>query len=105
MTRVDLSQYAGKFAEDKDAAAKLRDTVLRPNLSRGRKIQLDFTKVEGATQSFVHALISDLIRKLGTNVLDLLEFKHCSDSIRGVISIVVEYSQLNVDDEIADSRE
>ena len=54
---------------------------------------LDFENVEGATQSFIHALISDLIRKYGAEVLDLIEFKHCNSTIRAIITIVTEYMQ------------
>ncbi len=94
MITVGIRQRAGAFAEDKDVAAKIRDQELKPAIERGGKVRLDFTGVDGATQSFVHALISEPIRRNGSGVLDKIEFKKCNPTVRSVVEIVVEYSQL-----------
>ena len=94
MITVGIHERAGTFAEDKDVAAAIREKTLRPAVERKERIRLDFKGVEGATQSFVHALISELIRKSGAVVVDRIEFKNCNPTVRGVIEIVVEYSQL-----------
>jgi hypothetical protein len=54
---------------------------------------LYFEGVGSATQSFIHALISDLIRKYGVEVLDKVYFKNCSAIVKEIINIVVEYMQ------------
>ena len=54
---------------------------------------LDFEKVTAATQSFIHALISDLIRKYGPEVIDRVYFKNCDNTIREIVSIVLDYMQ------------
>jgi hypothetical protein len=54
---------------------------------------LSFEKVDAVTQSFIHALISDLMRKRGAEVLDHLEFKSCNDTAKKIITIVVDYMQ------------
>lgn len=94
MTIVKIRERAGSFAEDKDVAAGIRDGHLKPALESGQRIRLDFRAVEGATQSFVHALLSEPIRTKGPSVLDRIEFKNCNPTVRSVIEIVVEYSQL-----------
>ncbi len=38
-------------------------------------------------------LSSDLIRKYGNEILDSLQFKSCNDTIKGIITIVVDYMQ------------
>ncbi len=88
-----MADVAGDFAENKDAARTLREERVRPLLVNGQEVVLDFKGVGLATQSFIHALLSDLIRTLGPDVLDLLAFRNCNENIEGLISIVIEYSQ------------
>jgi hypothetical protein len=101
---VSILKVAGPFAENKDKAAELRKHIVSPNLRDGKKVVLDFNGVLGATQSFVHALIADPIRKNGPEVIDLISFMGCNESVKGIISIVVEYSQLDVDADVSDLR-
>ena len=92
MTYINMLDTVGDFGEDKDAAAFMRNTDLRPSLERGETVTLDFANVHLVTQSFVHALISDVLRKFGENVLDQLDFKNCDEGVKGIISTVVQYS-------------
>ncbi len=93
MKRIDIHLHAGAFAENKDVARDLRLKQIIPALEKGEEIVLDFEGVEAATQSFVHALISDLLRKQGAGVLDRLEFKSCNETVKKIITIVVDYMQ------------
>lgn len=93
MTHIKLIEYTGLFAENKDVARDIRLNKLVPALEKGEGVVLDFENIEGATQSFVHALISDLIRKHGNAVLDKIQFKSCNDTVKGIISIVTDYMQ------------
>jgi len=93
MITVDLFEKIGTFAENKDIARDIRINLLLPALEGKQEIILDFNKVEGATQSFVHALISDLFRKYGNEILEMIQFKSCNPTIREIISIVAEYMQ------------
>jgi hypothetical protein len=94
---ISLSDYAGDFAENKDVAAKLRDEYIRPTISQGDTITIDFLGVELTTQSFVHALISDVIRKNGEAILDRILFKSCSELVKELIQTVVQYSLESLD--------
>ena len=106
MITVRVVDRAGSFAEDKDIAAKIRDADLRPAVGRGEAVRIDFGGVQGATQSFIHAMISDVIRKEGASALDRIDFKGCNATVRSVVEIVVEYSQLGeADSEQTDMRE
>ncbi len=93
MTTINIFKEAGEFAENKDVARKIRTEVLIPALQDGGEIIFDFSHVTGTTQSFIHALISDLFRKFGSQVLERLDFKNCSDTTRKIISIVCDYMQ------------
>lgn len=90
---IKIQKMAGDFAENKDIAKKLRIEKIMPALSKGEEVILDFNGVEGATQSFIHALISDPIRELKDIAFDNLAYKNANDNIREIISIVYRYMQ------------
>ena len=94
--KVKLFDQVGDFAGDKDVAKELRENRLMPALRKGHEVEIDFNGVELATQSFVHALISDLIRHDDLDALEQLVFANCNESVKTIISIVVDYSQEDV---------
>ena len=91
MKRIALFALVGSFAEDKDAAAKLRREVILPTLKEGGSIEIDFLGVTLTTQSFIHALISQALRQEGEDALARIEFKNCGSAARGIIETVVQY--------------
>lgn len=93
LKKIKLKPIVGNFAENKDLARDLRIKKIIPALDKKQEISLDFAGIESATQSFIHALISDLIRNYGAEVLDRIYFKNCSETIRKIINIVVDYMQ------------
>lgn len=90
---IKIFDYTNEFAENKDVARKIRLEIIIPELEKDNAIILDFKNVSSATQSFVHALISDVLRKFGIDILDKLLFKNCNETIQKIITIVVEYMQ------------
>lgn len=90
---IKLYSLVGAFAENKDIAKDIRINKIIPSLENGEEVTLDFNKVKSATQSFVHALISDVIRRNGIKILDRLYFRNCNDTIKKIIEIVIEYMQ------------
>lgn len=103
MKEIAIFKRAGGFAENKDIARDIRTQEIIPALDRNEEVVLDFQRVTGATQSFVHALISEILRKHGTDVLDRITFKSCNKTIKQIIDIVVDYMQegmgIETDDE------
>ena len=93
MIHIKLFKQVGTFAENKDIAANIRLNSLIPALEKNENIILDFEKIEGATQAFIHVLISDLMRGYGDDVLDKIQFKSCNNTVKSIISIVVGYMQ------------
>ncbi len=93
MISIKLFPMVGEFAENKDAAKEIRLLQIVPALDGKEEVVLDFEGVNSATQSFIHALISDLIRKYGNEVLDRISFQHCNETVRKIIGIVVDYMQ------------
>ncbi|HEX4371494.1 MAG TPA: DUF4325 domain-containing protein [Rhizomicrobium sp.] len=92
MPTIEIYPEVGAFAEDKDAAAHIRQFAIEPALEHSGVVQIDFSDVTLVTQSFVHALISGVIRVGGEEILDRIDFKGCVPGVRGIIETVVQYS-------------
>lgn len=93
MKHIVIFDKAGEFAENKDVAREIRLQLIIPALNSHEDVILDFEKVGAATQSFIHALISDILRNYGHDVLERVTFKSCNDTIKKIINIVVDYMQ------------
>lgn len=94
MKTINILKRAGTFAENKDIAREIRQKEILPTLAAGKhEIILDFSGVTGATQSFIHALLSEAIRTYGDDVFDRVKFKNCSLTVKEVINIVADYMQ------------
>ncbi len=93
MKTIKLLPIVGSFAENKDLAREIRVKKIIPALEKREEVIVDFEGVESTTQSFIHALISDLIRRYGVEVLEKVSFKNCNEIVKKIISIVVDYMQ------------
>ena len=96
MTKIKIFERVGNrdFAENKDIGQEIRIKEVFPQLKIGEEIILDFERVKKASQSFIHSLISDAIRQHGAKkALKLIVFKNCSDEVREMIGLVVNYMQ------------
>lgn len=90
---INIYEHSSDFAENKDVARQLRLEEIEPNLKKGNDVILNFEKVSSATQSFIHALVSQTLRDFGVDVLDRLQFRSCNDKVQTIIEIVIEYVQ------------
>jgi hypothetical protein len=97
MMTIRIVDRAGAFAENKDVARDIRLREIVPALERQEEVTLDFTGVDSATQSFIHALLSEALRTHGGDALDRIAFKSCSINVKKIIEIVVAYTQEGMD--------
>jgi hypothetical protein len=93
MRSVSINEVAGSFAESKDIARRIRDEILFPALKENERVIIDFAEIESVTQSFIHVMISEPIRRYGGGVLDNITFKNCNENVRKMIMIVSDYMQ------------
>lgn len=93
MKEIIMHKYTGEFAENKDVAKEIRVNLILPILDKKEKVIMDFRNVKSATQSFIHALISDIIRKKGAGTLNNIYFKNCNEVVQKIIEIVTDYMQ------------
>lgn len=90
---IKLVDKVGNYAENKDVARDVRRNYIMPALARDEDIVLDFSGVAGATQSFIHALISDPIRQYRETAFSNLCYKNANNSVKKIISVVYHYMQ------------
>lgn len=93
MKIIRIFPLAGDFAENKDIARDIRMNRIISALKKREEVVLDFDKVDSVTQSFMHALLSEVMREFGPEVLDRIAFKNCNDTVKGIVNIVVDYMQ------------
>lgn len=90
--RIKINNICGSFAENKDEAKKIREDYLKNAIKDNEKIILDFQHVDSSTQSFVHALISEIFQEGGEKTLKKIEFSNCNKAIKSLITTVINYS-------------
>ena len=90
--QIVLKPGANRFAEDKEEARQIRLERVMPALERDDDVVLDFRNVSYATQSYIDALIGEVLQKHGEAALKNLEFKNCSGALKSVIELVVDYT-------------
>lgn len=88
---IRMYPLVGEFAENKDIAREIRESKIRPALEKDEVVVLDFSDVNSATQSFIHALLSELIRVYDIELTDRILFKDCSATVKEIIGIVFDY--------------
>ncbi len=91
---INILSHLGSFASNKDTAKTIRQTEILPRLTKNESIILDFTGVEGSTQSLIHALIAEPLQLHGEKALSLLQFKSANPLLKTLISLVIDYSLL-----------
>ena len=91
MNTIILLPLVGSFAENKDKAREIRLEQIIPALEKGKSVILDFANIGGVTQSFIHALVSDLVRHYGNEIFDRVLFKNCAENVQKIINIVADY--------------
>lgn len=80
------------FIDDKDLARGIRVDTIMVALEGDRSVIIDFRNVKTSTQSFVHALIGEVLGRYKEPVLGKIEFRHCSAQLKSLIELVVDYS-------------
>lgn len=89
---VHVKAAVGGFAEDKDEAKRIHTETILPATREEGGVVIDFSEVKYSTQSFVHALIGEVLKRRGEAVLERLEFRACSPQVKSLVQLVVDYS-------------
>ena len=90
------------FAENKDFAKIIRVRHILPDLELGDEVEIDFSDISGATQSFIHALLAEPIRNFRQRAFDGIYFSGANENIQQLIRVVYRYMQESLDSESVD---
>lgn len=87
---VNITNYFGSYAENKQEAINYRDKYLINAIQEGKVIQLDFNDVKAAPHSFLSALLATPIKILGMNAYKMIKVINAEPEIRETIDYILD---------------
>lgn len=87
---LNVRNYFGTYAENKEAAIKLRDEKILPSLELGKSILIDFANVESAPHSFLSALLATPIEQIGMTAYKRIRITNAVPEIRETIDYILD---------------
>ncbi len=90
---VTIRPTVSHLAEDKDAARRVRDELLLPEVRAGRPVCVDLREPRVATHTFVHALLYEVIGQAGADAARLIHVHARERQIKDVVRLVAQYAR------------
>ncbi|WP_137222772.1 DUF4325 domain-containing protein [Shewanella sp. MEBiC00475] len=87
---INISNYFGFFAEDKEAAIKFRNERIFPALEKGKVILLDFINIESSPHSFLSALLASPIKTTGMRSYKVFKITNATPGIRETVDFIMD---------------
>ena len=87
---VNIQNYFGPYAEDKEAAIKFRDSKIVPAVEATKQVVLDFDGVKSAPHSFLSSLVADPIRRIGIAAYKQVKIVNAEPEIRETIDFILD---------------
>lgn len=87
---LNVYNYFGKNADDKQAAINYRGKHLLAAVDAGKVVVLDFDGVETSTHSFLNALLASPIRRIGMAAYKRIKVTRARPDIRETIDYVLD---------------
>jgi anti-sigma regulatory factor (Ser/Thr protein kinase) len=86
----NVSNYFGKYAEDKDKAKKIRDEKLLPAIAENKTLTIDFEDIISAPHSLLNAMLATPIERLGLAAYKKIKIINASPDIRETLDFIFE---------------
>jgi hypothetical protein len=87
---IGIENFFGKYAEDKEAAIKLRDKRIFPAIEEGKNVLINFENVVSSPHSFLSALLASPIKSLGMSSYKRIKFVNATPEIRETIDFILD---------------
>ncbi|ELO1812805.1 DUF4325 domain-containing protein [Vibrio fluvialis] len=87
---INISNYFGFFAEDKEAAIRFKNERIFPAPEQGKKILLDFKGVESSPHSFLSALLASPIKSTGMRAFKVFKVVNATADIRETLDFIMD---------------
>ena len=87
---VNIQNYFGPYAEDKEAAIRFRESRIVQAIQSEKQLVLDFGGVKSAPHSFLSSLLADPIRGLGMASYKVLKIINAETEIRETLDFILD---------------
>ena len=87
---LNVENYFGRYAENKEEAIRFRDRHLLPAVDDGKTILLDFGNVVSSPHSFLSALLAIPIQRLGMPAYKRIKVTNAVPEIRETIDFILD---------------
>lgn len=87
---INVANYFGFYAEDKEAAIRFRNERIFPALEENKKVKIDFSGVESSPHSFLSALLASPIKSLGMSAYKKVKIVNATPDIRETVDFIMD---------------
>ncbi len=87
---LNIFNYFGRFADDKEAGIKFRNRHLLPAVDEGKSFVVDFSGVDSSTHSFLNAVFASPIRRMGIRAYKRIRVVNATSDIRETMDYVLD---------------
>jgi hypothetical protein len=87
---INVRNYFGKYAEDKESAIRFRDQRILPEVKANKNLILDFDNVVSAPHSFLSALLAVPIQQYGIYSYKKIKVTNAQPEIRETIDYILD---------------
>jgi anti-sigma regulatory factor (Ser/Thr protein kinase) len=92
---INIKNYFGSYAEDKELAKKIRDKYILPAINEDKMLTLDFEGVVLATHSLLNAMLATPITRLGLSAYKKIKVINAVPEIREMIDFIFDRNTSN----------
>jgi hypothetical protein len=87
---INVYNFFGRYAEDKEAAIKFRDKRIFPALNEGKTVVIDFDKIVSSPHSFLSALLASPIKSIGMSAYKRIKILNAAPDVRETIDFILD---------------
>jgi len=87
---IEMYMLFGDFCADGDKATKFFVDEIKPTIDEHESIEFDFEKVRNMNSSFSNALFGNIVGIYGADILELIAFRNCNDTVKLLVSSGLE---------------
>ena len=92
---INVRNYFGRYAENKDLAKKIRDEKLLPALAENKTLTIDFEDILSAPHSLLNAMLATPIERLGLSAYKKIKVINAAPEIRETLDFIFDDNTSN----------
>lgn len=92
---INIKNYFGLYAENKDLAKKIRDEKLLPALAENKTLTIDFDEIVSAPHSLLNAMLATPIERLGLKAYKKIKIINAAPEIRETLDFIFDDNTSN----------